>query len=319
MSRDFRIDNAKGVMIILVVIGHVIEQLTSSWSSKQVSAILYFIWCVHMPAFIMLAGITYNPKKYIQNSANIMMLYLVFNFTYQWDLIYSGRFTVDHFLYSAWGMWFLETLFTLMIISHFLIKIKGALFISIVISLLSGFLKFDGYILSISRTLVFLPFFIFGVIYKCKVFEIKNTSVIFIYTILCMVMLDFSIDKKWLYGGFFYWQMNELSIDRFMYPAIRLCIMAVSFLGCISFISFSKNNNTIITKIGRNCLSIYIIHFFIINLIKIYLPINIKEINVYEQIIFAIITSILICLILSPDIINKTIRKIMIFGSKKRG
>ena len=54
MKREKWIDNAKGIAMLLVIIGHVSSQLTGRWSFQ-------FVYGIHLVVFFVLSG--YNLKK----------------------------------------------------------------------------------------------------------------------------------------------------------------------------------------------------------------------------------------------------------------
>ena len=55
--RSTLIDNAKGGLIFLVVLGHYLEK-SGGWSNQCLNAVLSTIYLFHMPAFVFLVGIT---------------------------------------------------------------------------------------------------------------------------------------------------------------------------------------------------------------------------------------------------------------------
>ena len=58
-QRDAYFDNVKGILILLVVIGHLIEPFYLK--SKFVESLYTFIYTFHMPAFIFLSGLFFKP------------------------------------------------------------------------------------------------------------------------------------------------------------------------------------------------------------------------------------------------------------------
>lgn len=58
-KRDLYFDNLKGILISLVVFGHLIENFY--FKSKFVEIVYTFIYTFHMPAFIFLSGLFFKP------------------------------------------------------------------------------------------------------------------------------------------------------------------------------------------------------------------------------------------------------------------
>lgn len=95
------ISNMKGILIFLVVIGH----LTEKSVNPNILFTAKFIYSFHMTAFILVSGyLAKNPKTNIKNLINVLLLYLSFNTVMQ--LVFNNKFTLAPF----WTLWYLEAL-----------------------------------------------------------------------------------------------------------------------------------------------------------------------------------------------------------------
>ena len=109
------INNMKGILIILVVIGHFIE----TTQNKEILFWAKFIYSFHMTTFIFVSGyLAKNPKTNVKNLINLSLLYLTFNTIFR--LIFSRNFTLAPF----WTLWYLEALIVYRIILIFINKLK---------------------------------------------------------------------------------------------------------------------------------------------------------------------------------------------------
>ena len=131
------IDISKGILIILVVLGH-----------SQISTLLkILINSFHMPAFFILSGITFkssiNFNKFVKKKFfSLIMPYLIFSFImilyqltkaflfsgYKFDII-SGLVSIvlpisGRVATSVYGLWFLPCLFLTEILAYFIFKSK---------------------------------------------------------------------------------------------------------------------------------------------------------------------------------------------------
>ena len=72
-NRIYRYDNAKFVLMFLVIAGHLLE----CFSGRFVSSIYRTIYLFHMPAFIFLSGYfsSFHPKKIL---CRLILPYAVF-------------------------------------------------------------------------------------------------------------------------------------------------------------------------------------------------------------------------------------------------
>jgi fucose 4-O-acetylase-like acetyltransferase len=135
------------------VFGHLLELFVSSKGT-----LLYLlIYSFHMPAFVFLTGYyaRFEPKKIV---LKLIVPYIIFQV---WYVYFSGnrlQFTPPY-----WILWYLFAV----IIWKLLLplcekKLKLSLIIAVIIALLAGFDDTIGYYLSLSRIIVFFPFFLLG-------------------------------------------------------------------------------------------------------------------------------------------------------------
>lgn len=86
-NRDLNIDALKGILIILVVIGHVLASLNLEFVN--------YIYLFHMPAFIILSGMCYrnfNFKKEIFKTFIPFFAYMVLIYFYSKYFLYDTPF-----------------------------------------------------------------------------------------------------------------------------------------------------------------------------------------------------------------------------------
>jgi fucose 4-O-acetylase-like acetyltransferase len=147
--------------------------------------------------------------------------------------------------------------------------------LSFVLSLASGFFEQIGYDYSISRIITFFPFFLFGFFEKNRNINIikydkeNKYKTTFYVAILIIASIYFIFNIKYknercLYGTFSYINMNYSVIYKLMWILFSL---GVSFI----LLSFMSNKKImIISKIGSNTLSIYLVHGIIVKLLSKY-------------------------------------------------
>ena len=167
-KRDFYFDNAKFILIFLVVFGHLLRSFIED--HEQISSLYKVIYTFHMPAFIVISGYFakgFSKKGYIGKiTKKLIMPYMLFQLIYSifyYFLHQKDALKVDPFD-PNWALWFLLSLFFWNLLLRLFAKYTAG--ISITIALLIGL--FVGYVdwinnyLSLSRTFVFLPFFLLG-------------------------------------------------------------------------------------------------------------------------------------------------------------
>lgn len=268
VKRDIYLDNAKGVLITLVVIGHGLEFI-GGWYDEGINYVLTLIYLLHMPAFCFFAGITTSKDRYIERSINMMCFFIVYQLIYSPFIVSSGWGWKQVFTTPIYSLWFIYTLSIWTMALPFVLKIKSGLLITIVISLVAGSFKFIGYPLGLGRTIYFFAFFLIGNMYgrdvvsyvkkiKSLYLKIYAISAILICTYLIYSM---GLDHRVLYGVNDYYKFGGGVIDG---AVIRCCIYAASSVLVISFMLLIGSNKGFITKIGMNSLSVYLLHGFIL-------------------------------------------------------
>lgn len=174
------IDIAKGIGIILVVIGH----------TKLPTVAMNIIYAFHVPLFFVLSGIVFSGNKpfvtQIYNKIRTLLVpYYFFGIFVTLALYLHNNITtisqIFDFIVLGTGynsaLWFIAHLFVLMVYSQFLIKLfnKTTLYILLVLHLIIGLKFFELEIPSMWR-LDLLPlsfsFFIVGYLFKEQIINI---------------------------------------------------------------------------------------------------------------------------------------------------
>lgn len=158
-------DNARFLLIVLVVIGHLISTVRTE--NEFGFALYAYIYLFHMPAMILLAGLFARPEaqpKAIRSTIQLLCTWVI------WEIIWALlRALVDRelpgtgFLVNpSWTLWFLVSLATMRILLPYIARLRRPLVFAIVVSLGAGMLPSLGTEFSFMRTLTFMPFFVAG-------------------------------------------------------------------------------------------------------------------------------------------------------------
>jgi fucose 4-O-acetylase-like acetyltransferase len=167
-EKDHRIDTIKGLLIILVVLGHIIGICGYGVICENIWQIIYVF---HMPLFILISGYltTIKPISVFWKSLNrIVVPLLIFQllFVFIAVVIFRNAFSISYLITPFWILWYLLSLAFWRIMIQFTPKILLSLpllylIIATVIAIFGGLMPY-GRILSIQRTFSFYPFFLFG-------------------------------------------------------------------------------------------------------------------------------------------------------------
>lgn len=132
-ERNLKLDNAKGILITLVVIGHML--LPIQGTTRGVTNFFYMIYTFHMPAFVFISGLlaqhiyTRVPKRYFNGRrwCSTLWLYLLFQFILFFSEIPAyGRTTrFPDFLHTSGAPWYLLALLLWYLMIPFFYAYRG--------------------------------------------------------------------------------------------------------------------------------------------------------------------------------------------------
>lgn len=275
LKRNSYFDNARAILIFLVVFGHMISEYIEN--ERILANIYLFIYTFHMPAFILISG--YFAKKVYEQGyfkkliKKLLIPYIIFQvlYTFYYDLIFGDSIGYSLFI-PRWGLWFLMSLLFWNILLYFFGKLKYGLPIAILISLLIGYDTEVDEFLSLSRTFFFFPFFLAGFHLKEQHFvKIKSKINVFIGTVLAIVgfiiiVLYVPIDFRfWLFGKRPYEEITNL----LEYSAlIRLSTYGIQLLALYTFFSLVPKKQCYLTSIGQSTMVIYLLHMAIVRVFR---------------------------------------------------
>lgn len=275
-ERVYKYDNIKALLIFLVVLGHMVRPFVIGNAG---SSFVYFsIYLFHMPAFIYLMGMFTKPS--IKRIKLFISLYIPFQIAYFFLLKYitiEDSYVSFSLIEPVWIIWYLLAVvvysaLVFVIPKALSKKIKYIVVISAcVIALLIGYVSFVGMEFSLSRIIVFLPFFLAG---YYKLFSEKTClglSVILSFVAVCLVfyyILNHSPNINTLHQRLPYIFTGSDWTDRAVMFITAFCIIKL----LLSIIPDKRI--PILSDIGRHTLFIFLYHGFIVKFIlRFYTPI----------------------------------------------
>ncbi len=326
-QRDSYFDNAKFILIFLVVFGHLIRSYIES--DPFVLSLYKTIYTFHMPAFILVAGLFakgFYKKGYIGKLAKKLILpYILFQLIYTiyyYFLYDKSTFELDP-LNPHWSLWFLISLFCWNVLLYVFIKwfkFKPAMGLTaaIVLGLLVGFVDEVSNYLSLSRTFVFFPFFLLGYYMKKEHFEYFKTSkarisagIIILLVFLGMYFVP-EFSDKWLLGSKPY---GDFEWNDIISLGVRAIVYALNFVMIFSFYAFVPSKEQFFTNWGRNTLYVYLLHGFIIRLFRVS---DIKDsINPTASLLLFLAVSLILTSIFSTKLLTSITQPIIELKSTK--
>ncbi len=266
-ERDYRFDNLKGLLIILVVFAHSMEVTARGGVSANtvVSTVYSMIYFVHMPAFIFISGYFSKSfrsrdtwaKKTIQSS---LLPFLIANLFY-WIL--ASR-EIDDFFYPQFAMWFLLSMFFWKAMVHPISRIKGSIVIAILLSLYVGVTNADK-LLSLQRTFSFFPYFLAGFLTPKTIVErialIKKRYLFSLVIATTVAVIALTFVKNFKHGVFtMSYPYRHFGYSNIQGILFRCAALFLGFTGVYLMIALSKSKKTVLSLLGKNTITVYLIH-----------------------------------------------------------
>ncbi|MGJ7912672.1 acyltransferase family protein [Neobacillus sp. LXY-1] len=321
-KRSLYFDNAKFILIFLVVFGHVISPLKDN---NEILFTLYsVIFLFHMPAFIFISGYFskgfHKKGNFIKTVKRVLIPYLIFQFVYSifyYVLGQESTLKID-LLHPHWTLWFLLSLFYWNLFLYAFSKLKWVgLGIAVFIGIGIGYFDQIGSYLSLSRTFVFFPYFLFGFLLDSKhlkvVKKVKHSTIIgFTVLLITMVLFAFLFPKDaipWLLGDTSYANLDVKGIGL-TNGIIRASQYILTVIVMYGFLAMVPTKGFKMTDIGQRTLYIYLLHGFIIKTIQVIISDDTLN-NLANQYLMLIVFSLGLCLLLGNYFIQKYTRPLI--------
>ena len=264
----YYMDNIKLILIFLVVFNHMIAFQVID-GNVAAEYIYYGIFVFHMPAFIFVSGyLSQRPQDTLKNTARMMIPY-IFGYTLTWASYAAIGDPIPYQLLrpSNSAMWYLLALLAYRLIIEALGQVSFIVAVSILVGLWAGTEPNFTTFLSLSRIVVFFPFFVAGYLWKPQYTEklrrMKGKWILLVSTLLLLYLLpnyliQNDISVAILRGNAGYEACglsNELGIG------IRLLTYLICFILIFALIAVIPDKKFPVTFAGKNTMATFILHY----------------------------------------------------------
>jgi fucose 4-O-acetylase-like acetyltransferase len=268
--------NLRFMLIVTVFVGNAIEPLVGS--SSAMHNLYLWIFSFHMPLFVFVTG--YFAKKNLSGTAGRKLLlqiglqYIIFQSLY--SLLDSTLFHVNGIQHSFFApyllLWFLAShaFWRLLMLGMGKWKPAAQLSFAIIAGVLVGYLQLDGVWFSISRTFVYLPFFVIGYHFSFQAFYSIYRKWAKFAAAACSIVLFIllgvwgtALPQGWLYGSMTYMQLGHQEWYAGLY---RLALYGLQLTASLAFLGWVPYRMSRMTSWGRRTLYVFLLHGFIIRL-----------------------------------------------------
>lgn len=264
--RNPYLDNAKAILITLVVIGHPLNSV----SAYLGGALETWIYAFHMPAFVMISGylsrsFRNDPKQISRLLTSLLAPYLIFQLIHAvLRVLINGSEFSYNLLKPSWTLWFLLALFIWRLCTPLLQSLRHPLAIAVTISILAPLAPELDSTLTIGRVLSFLPFFVIGLLGTPERLErIRD----FRHKWVAAAVLAGGFVLSLLTHDLFPVSIFHMSASYEIYGASnidgmlgRIVVLIVSTAACFALLTLTPKKQYWWTNIGVNSLTVYLLH-----------------------------------------------------------
>ncbi|MGN7295948.1 acyltransferase family protein [Ferdinandcohnia sp. SAFN-114] len=276
-ERESYFDNAKFILIFLVVFGHFISPHKED--SDALYTVYNFIYTFHMPAFILIGGFF---SKGIMKKGHLKKVFrrlLIPYFIFQLINFVILRFwngTETFTLFQPyWTLWFLLSMVLWNILLLLFIKLKHPaimMIVAVTIGVFAGYIQDIGSYFSLSRTFVFFPIFLGGYLLSKEHFtkflrtDIRIAAgILFVGMFVSYIFFFPQEAKNWLLASSSY---EKLGVELGQAWFIRLLMYGLMALATFSFMAIVPRRKMFLTHLGARTLYVYLLHGSIVQLFK---------------------------------------------------
>ncbi len=270
-GRDPWFDNAKMLLVTLVVVGHSWVLLPADSLARNWFYDFMYLW--HMPAFLVVTG--YLSRSFTWSRRNLWRLvtmvavpYLVFEaLMAAFRVRVGGESGIDTlFLEPHWPMWFLAALFLWRLATPVLTRLPAAPAVAVAVSLLGGLLPGD--LLDVGRVTAMLPFFVTGLVARREHVELLRTPRVRLAAVAVLAVafvaatfMDGRIRTEWLYWRSGY---DALEVSFATGAAVRLGLLVVATVLALGALSLVPARRHWFSALGASTMTVYLFHGFVV-------------------------------------------------------
>lgn len=302
MERNEYIDSLKGLLILLVVFGHMLLLSVDRGNSVNLS-VLNVIYSFHMPCFVLISGYfthfssAEKFRKGITKFVEILIFFSIYSYLLDWELPKS----LYVLLIPKFALWYLLCLIVWRIVLYVVnqsafLSMKVLFVLSVIAALVCGCFIQIGPFMSLSRIIVFFPFFVLGYLMREKSLSRKESPLLLALSAAIMVtaiIVSFIFPRPEAWRFF---TSNE-PYQSFGLGSMQGVALRAAFLIVAAVLSFCVIELTpkckILSQWGKASLDIYVWHIFFNKLFSCLLP----QYDFLNNILVLLLVSVLVVVI----------------------
>ena len=303
-------DNLKFGLIFFVVLGHFVEGYVES--SHMMRSTFIFIYSFHMPLFLFVSGLF--AKSTDSGQKLVVKVFTLWGLGFFAKVICAACGASLSIFSDAGIPWFLFVLGTYHLLLYLLRPIRPSYLIvgSILLACISGYDTSIGDFLYVSRTIVFLPFFLCGhfidrerllhFLHR-KGVRLAAMAILVLFAWYCYRYDNVIYQLRYLFTG------RNPFINRAGALLRCLCYAISSIIGIAWIAVIPARRLAVVTRAGRNTLAVYVWHLLLLSLYHS-LGIHLLLMETFGRwwIVIHVLCALAVTLFLSADFISAPFR-----------
>lgn len=268
--RDPLFDNAKLILVTLVVVGHGWALLpvttTTAWAYN-------FLYLWHVPAFVLVTGYLSRSFRCTRRDLTRLLTTVAVPYVVFEGLLAAFRTGVggEHltsplWIDPHWPMWYLSALFLWRLMAPLFRRLPVALPVAVVVSLAGGLTA--GHVLDVERVMALLPFFVLGLRARREHVEwLRRPAVqaaavgVLTLALAWAPFIENTLGREWLYWRSGY---DELGVGVWHGIGLRAMHLLVSGVLSLAVFALIPHGGRWFTRLGAASLVVYLCHGFFV-------------------------------------------------------
>ncbi|WP_104105589.1 acyltransferase family protein [Nocardioides sp. 616] len=272
--RDPWLDNAKAILVILVVVGHAIVLLPYGDPKSRVYDFLYYF---HIPAFVLVSGylsrkFAWTPRHLTALVTTLVVPYVIFEWLMAAFRVYvvgqpsSMEVLQPLWLNPHWPMWYLVALVLWRLATPLLVRHWLMVPAAVAVSLAAG--EVDLELFDLNRVLGLLPFFVIGLHLPRRGLELLQarwTGLVGLAVLAGIWWLTTRTDDHWSTQWLYYRSSYDtLGVSLREGAEIRAQLILVGLAGTAAVLTLVPRRRSLLTAVGAYTMGVYLLHGFAI-------------------------------------------------------
>jgi fucose 4-O-acetylase-like acetyltransferase len=273
-QRDPWLDNAKMVLVTIVVVGHMIV-LTPGGDEQ--SRTYDFIYYFHIPAFVLVTGYLSRTFQYSRRHLWALVTTMVVPYVVFGWLMIHWRVLLDEappglewFQNPRWPMWYLAAVVIWRLATPLFRWHPMMIGVALAVSLLGGLTNQE--LFDLNRAMGFLPFFVIGLHLRPSHLAALRRRFAWVFGVVGVLFLWWlakHTDDYWS-TQFLYFRAPyaELGYGDGEGVWIRARLIVVALIGSFAVLTLVPHKRSFITRMGTWSLVVYLCHGFVVRYLE---------------------------------------------------